>query len=173
MLQPSVVGAGVDNPTFTCGALAPCVWSKDKRFKRTGENADDFRTKGVFGTVFYGFDELTQQNVFIKRQENGSPAAARETACFNLLEAFPHPNIIVMMGTWTATYDEKEYLYIAMEACRTTLWHLIRGWQPSRGSNFQPDWGAGGNICSRGGSGGAPSRPRSNAWRRIHLQHPD
>ena len=141
MLQPSVVGAGVDNPTFTCGALAPCVWSKDKRFKRIGENADDFAAKGGFGTVFQGFDELTQQNVFIKRQENGSPAAARETACFNLLEAFRHPNIIAMMGTWTATYNDKEYLYIAMEACSTTLWHFIGVANPLTARKFRPAGG--------------------------------
>ena len=121
--------------------LVTSVWSKDKRFKRIGENSGGHTAKGGFGTVFQGFDELTQRNVFIKRQDSGGNAAARETACYNMLEAFKHPNIIEMYGIWTAPHKNKNYLYIAMEACSTTLWYYIGVDNPIAARNFKPTGG--------------------------------
>ena len=53
-----------------------------------------------------------------------------------MLQAFPHPNILRMHGIWNAKFQKKEYLYIAMEACHTTLWKYIGVGNPDRRDTF-------------------------------------
>ena len=73
-------------------------WNKDKRFTRIGEGGEGAVGHGSFGEVFQGYDELRHEAVFIKRQRKDTDQAAKEMACYNMLEAFPHPNILRMCG---------------------------------------------------------------------------
>ena len=136
MAAPSQA-VGVGNPTFI-GMMPAALLQKDRRFKRLGESEDGLVAEGGYGKVFKGFDELRQELVFIKRQNRGCEAAAREAACFSMLEAFPHPNILRMHGMWTGNFKEKTYFYIAMEACHTTLWKYIGVGNPIMTRNFKP-----------------------------------
>ena len=113
-------GCGVANPTLISQSAA--TWNLDLRFRRVGESGGGAVGRGSFGDVFLGFDELKQEQVFIKRQRRDSPEAAKEMACYNMLESFPHPNLIRMKGMFTGQFQGKPYLYIAMECCSTTLW---------------------------------------------------
>ena len=126
-------GRGVDNPTLI-PAIDAAFWNKDRRFKRIGEGGGGAVGHGGFGEVFQGFDELKQELVFIKRQKRETPQAASEMASYNMLEAFQHPNIIRMCGMWSGSFEARTYLYIAMEACCTTLWKYIRVGNP------RPHW---------------------------------
>ena len=112
-------------------------WNKDERFKRIGEGGEGAVGQGSFGEVFQGFDELRQEAVFNKRQRNDTDQAAKEMACYNMLEAFPHPNMIRMCGIWTGQFLDKSYLYIAMECCSTTLWKSIRVDNPRSHEEFK------------------------------------
>ena len=126
-------GRGVDNPTLM-PAIEAAFWNQNRRFKRIGEGGGGAVGHGGFGEVFQGFDELKQELVFIKRQKRETPQAASEMASYNMLEAFRHPNIIRMCGMWTGSFEARTYLYIAMEACCTTLWKYIRVGNP------RPHW---------------------------------
>jgi serine/threonine protein kinase len=117
--------------------MPAAYWNKDERFKRIGEGGEGAVGQGSFGEVFQGFDELKQEAVFIKRQRKDTDQAAKEMACYNMLEAFPHPNIIRMCGMWTGQFQEKTYLYIAMESCSTTLWKYIRVDNPRAHHEFK------------------------------------
>ena len=130
------IGNGIDNPTFI-NAMAPAFWHKEERFQRIGEvDGGVVVGRGGFGKVFAGYDHLRQENVYIKRQSTRHASAARELACYNMLQAFPHPNILRMHGMWNAKFQKKEYLYIAMEACHTTLWKYIGVDNPDRRDTF-------------------------------------
>jgi len=98
----------------------------DKRFTRIGEAMGSAIGSGSYGHVFQGYDELKQRTVFIKRQKTNTQQAAQEHACYNMLAAYPHPNIVQMCGVWTSEHLNKSYLYIAMESCRTNLWKFIQ-----------------------------------------------
>ena len=118
-------GNGVANPTFI-HAMSPTFWHMQHRFKLLGEaDGGGCLHAGGFGKVFRGFDHLTQQMVFVKRQST-SANAGKESSCFRMLQAFPHPNIVKMVGMWSASFNGREEFYIAMEACQTTLWKYIR-----------------------------------------------
>jgi len=103
------VGSGVANPTLLTNAMQPAFWSKDQRFKRLGEDTDGVVAAGGFGQVYKGYDALTQKMVFVKRQDVKGPSGCRESACYNMLESFPHPNLLKMMGMWIGTCEEKSY----------------------------------------------------------------
>ena len=94
--------------------MAPAFWSKDQRFKRFGEDTDGVVAAGGYGQVYKGNDALTQQIVFIKRQDRRGLSASREAACFTMLESSPHPNLLKMLGMWYGTCGEKDHFYIAM-----------------------------------------------------------
>ena len=128
-------GCGVANPTFISQSAA--TWNMDLRFRRVGESGGGAVGRGSFGAVFMGFDELKQEQVFIKRQRRDSPEAAKEMACYNMLESFPHPNLIRMKGMFTGQFQGKPYVYIAMECCSTTLWKFIRVDNPRRHHEFK------------------------------------
>ena len=118
--------------------MEPAFWSKDQRFKRLGEDTDGVVAVGGYGQVYKGYDALTQKMVFVKRQDVNCPSACRESACYNMLESFPHPNLLKMMGMWIGTCEEKSYFYIAMEACSTTLWKYIGVGNPRTDYHFNP-----------------------------------
>ena len=130
------MGSGFANATLI-NAMAPALWHMDHRFKRIGEADGGAVAAGGFGKLFQGFDRLRQQVVFIKRQSPNTEAAAREVASYNTLQAFPHPNIVQMYGMWTSNLKEKSYLYIAMEACSTIIWHYIGVGNPDMNTKFQ------------------------------------
>ena len=118
--------------------MEPASWSKDQRFKRLGEDTDGVVAVGGYGQVYKGYDALTQKMVCIKRQDIKGPSVCRESACYNMLESFPRPNLLKMMGMWIGTCEEKSYLYIAMEACCTTLWKYIGVGNPTKDYHFNP-----------------------------------
>ena len=118
-------------------AMSPAWWHLDNRFPRLGEAEQGGGIgKGGYGVVFNGFDQLRQKQVVIKRQPPETAAAAREIAAYRMLEAFPHPNLLRMHGTWTAQFDRTAYLYIAMEACSTSLWKCIGVGNPAKRANW-------------------------------------
>ena len=119
-------GGGTSFPRWEFPAMPAAYYNKDQRFKRIAEGVDGLVGQGTFGDVFQGYDELKQETVFIKRQSTDTAQAAKEMACYNMLEAYSHPNIIRLCGMWTGTFKTRSYLYIAMEACSTTLWDFIR-----------------------------------------------
>ena len=110
----SVLGSGVANRIFVTNPMGAAFLSKDERFMRFGESTDGIVAAGEYGQVYKGFDSLTQKVVFIKRQSTKGLSASRESACFTMLETFPHPNLLKMMGMWIGTCEEKSYFYIAM-----------------------------------------------------------
>ena len=130
------MGSGVANQTLI-HAMTPAFWHKDRRFKRLGEADGGVVAQGGYGKVFQGYDELKQEMVFIKRQSSESTAATREAACFTMLEAFPHPNLLGMRGMWTHSFRLRNYFYIAMEACHSTLWKYIGVDNPNMRDNFK------------------------------------
>ena len=123
-------GSGVANPTLI-HALPPAHWHKDKRFKRLGEGSGGVVAQGGFGDVFQGFDELRQEIVCIKRQRKNTAAAGKEVACYSMLEAFPHPNIIRMYGMWTANFRDKGLSLCSDGGLQDMSLEVHWGWQPA------------------------------------------
>ena len=123
----------VGNPIFI-HAMSPR--HNDSRFKRLREADGGVFGRGGYGEVFQGYDERRQEMVSIKRQCLGS-ASGKEAACFTMLQAFPHPNIVRMLCMWTATFDNNEYFYIATEVCSTNLWNYIGVGNPNMRDEFK------------------------------------
>ena len=74
------------------------------RFGRIGESEKGSVGSGGFGTVFQGWDNLRNETVVIKRQKASSGSAAREQAAYRMWQAYPHPNILRMLGMMTRSH---------------------------------------------------------------------
>ena len=91
--------------------------------------------QGSFGTVRLGIDSESQNAVAVKTQKLPSDCAAREVAMFNLLEQYPHPNIIKMLCHFTSTAGLRQYLNFVFELASSDLWQHWR--HPLRQSGLQ------------------------------------
>ena len=87
--------------------------------------------------MFWGFDELRQEQGIIKRQSAAYWAAAKEAAWYTMLQPFPHPNILKMYRMWMGQFHHRKYHYIAMEACHTTLWKYLGVVTPHKRVEFR------------------------------------
>ena len=95
--------------TISVHQMPKQLWHHDTRFVRVGERDGKGFGCGGYGRVFMAFDELKQQTVVVKRQPVDFDSGGREAACFKLLEAFPHQNLIKMHAIWTSSYKESPW----------------------------------------------------------------
>jgi len=104
---------------------AAAYLSDNDRYTRLAESSGGVVGQGGFGTVFQGFDKLTNEQLTIKRQKIDDPAAGNEAAVFRMLKAYPHENILAMSAQFIGQHKGEEFLYIAVESCSTSLLKLL------------------------------------------------
>jgi serine/threonine protein kinase len=91
-----------------------------ERYPRVDEGKGGRVGEGSFGAVYMAIDRVTQELVAVKRQPPGNPACADEVAAYELLRAFPHPNLLRMIDRFL----EAGSMYLVLEFTATNLWKI-------------------------------------------------
>ena len=97
----------------------------EERYRRLLEGEGGAIDAGSYGRVYMAIDLATQREVALKRQPLPSSTAAREFATFRALAEYPHPNVITMLDSFVHAIRGQDFLYMAIELCDSSLWHLF------------------------------------------------
>ena len=68
---------------------------------------------------------MTGEQCSVKRQRHDDQAASKEVAAFNFFSAFPHDNVLRVVGMFVDEFKGVQYLYIITESCGISLWKKL------------------------------------------------